>query len=487
MLVWAGVPLSQLSLSFPPLKMKTKAGQNKRLVSGQASFVRYVLVNRKPTADIIDNQNPPIHPPQVYRPVWISIQVPQDAEPGAYEGLLNVKSEIGTVPFPIRLTVKKSMLPSWKEWKFHLDLWQHPTTYSRYHDVTPWSDHHFAIMKPSLKRLAQCGQKAITCSIVEEAWNSQTFDWFPSMVTWTKHKNGTWSYDYTIFDKWVTFMMQEVGITGQIDCYSMVPWHLKFRYYDETTETFMDARFNPGTPAYDEFWGRFLKDFVAHLKAKGWLKKTNIALDERPDSLVRGAKETLSKYAPELGIVSAINRPSSISENFYSICPAIGHLNTITPDLLQQRRAKGLKTLYYVCCSPPRPNTFPFSPLAESAWLPIAAARYDLDGFLRWAYATWVENPMQSTDFVTWPSGDTNLVYPNDRSSLRFEVFRDGVEAFEKYHIVKAELEKTGNAAGLKKLQDALAPFTWTEGQKNDGHHTGAVRTFMAVLESLSQ
>lgn len=486
--VWAGVPLSQLSLTLTPF-------QNKRAVekklsspfSGEASFVRYVLVNSKPTADIIDNQNPPVHPARVYRPIWVSFNVPRDAAPGCYEGMLKVQSEIGFVSFPIRLTVKKSILPSWKDWKFHLDLWQHPITYSRYHDLTPWSDEHLAVMKPSLQRLAQMGQKAITCAIVEEAWNAQTFDWFPSMVLWEKHVDGTWSYDYTIFDKWVTFMMKDVGITGQIDCYSMVPWHLKFRYYDEASSKFMDAQLKPGTEEYDAFWGRFLKDFVAHLKSKGWLEKTKIALDERPDALVMGAKATIAKHAPELGIVSAINRPSAVSEDFYSICPIIGHLNAITPDLIQKRRAKGLKTLFYVCCSPARPNTFTFSPLAESAWLPIAAARYELDGFLRWAYATWVEDPMQSTDFVSWPSGDTNFVYPNNRSSLRLEVFRDGIEAFEKYHVVKAELEKAGDSEGLGKLKIALDPFTWAEGQKNNGQHLEAVRNFMAVLESLSQ
>ena len=94
---------------------------------------------------------------------------------------------------------------------------------------------------------------------------------------------------------------------------------------------------------------------------------------------------------------------------------------------------------------------------------------------------------MLSTDFVSWPSGDTNIVYPNNRSSLRLEAFRDGVEAFEKYHIVKAELEKARDTAGLAKLKTALEPFTWAEGQKNNGQHLEAVRTFMATLEALSQ
>lgn len=485
--VWAGVPLSQLSLALSPFKASGETGTTtQRALSGKASFVRYVLANNRPTADIIDHQNPPIHPAGVYRPVWVTLDVPSDAEPGAYHGMLRVQSEIGHVDFPLRLTVKKSTLPSWKDWRFHLDLWQHPNTYARYHDLTPWSEAHFAVMKPSLQRLAQLGQKVITCAIVEEAWGRVTFDWYPTMIVWKKHADGSWSYDYTLFDQWVTFMMNDVGITGQIDCYSMVPWHLKFRYFDEAASKFIDAHLKPGTPEYDAFWGSFLKDFVAHLKTKGWLQKTKIALDERPDALVIGAKATLAKYAPELGIVSAIDHPSAISADFYSICPFIRDLHLITPELIQNRRKKGLKTLSYVSCLPEHPNTFPFSPLAESAWLPIAVARYDLDGFLRWAYATWVENPMRSTDYTSWPSGDTNLIYPNNRSSLRLEVFRDGIEAFEKYHLVKAKLEKAGDTVGLQKLRAALEPFTWEEGQKNNGQHLEVVRTFMATLEALS-
>ena len=35
-------------------------------------------------------------------------------------------------------------------------------------------------------------------------------------------------------------------------------------------------------------------------------------LDERPDAMVRAAKNVLDKYAPEFKIVSAVNRPTAI-------------------------------------------------------------------------------------------------------------------------------------------------------------------------------
>ena len=37
-----------------------------------------------------------------------------------------------------------------------------------------------------------------------------------------KRADGTWAFDYTVFDRWVEFMMS-VGIDQQINCYSMVP------------------------------------------------------------------------------------------------------------------------------------------------------------------------------------------------------------------------------------------------------------------------
>ena len=39
-----------------------------------------------------------------------------------------------------------------------------------------------------------------------------------------KKLDGTWVYDYTVFDKWVEFMMNEVGIKDLISCYTMIPW-----------------------------------------------------------------------------------------------------------------------------------------------------------------------------------------------------------------------------------------------------------------------
>ncbi|MCH7227382.1 glycoside hydrolase domain-containing protein [Haloferula sp. A504] len=454
-------------------------------------FVRYTLADGVPQGDILDSASSLPLPAGRNRPVWIAIDVPADVPAGEYRGSLVVVSDSDRLEVPVRLRVLAAVLPPPDRWAFHLDLWQHPQAVARWHDVEPWSDLHLALLEPSMKRLADAGQKTITCSIIEEPWNGQTYDHFPSMIEWRKKADGSWSYDYSIFDRWVGFMSERCGLgEARIHCYSMLPWSLKFRYFDEAERRHVDLALQPGTPAFDEFWGSFLEDFTRHLKEKGWLERTRIAVDERPDAQMRGALATLAKHAPGLRVASAINHPSELLKDVDDMSPIINHTDRFPRELLDERRVAGHKTTFYVCTHPPRPNTFTFSPPAESEWLPLFSAANGFDGFLRWAYHSWVENPLVSTDFTSWPSGDCFLVYPGDRSSVRFERLRDGIETFEKIRLLRAHAAKSANLelkASLAKLDAELANFTWARGSQPGGHAEDVRRVNEIVLESLSE
>ncbi len=447
-------------------------------------FIRYTLANGKPQGDILDHAPSLPIAAGANRPVWITLDVPPDATPGEYRGDLAIRSDSATLKIPLRLRVLPAILPPPARWSFHLDLWQHPQAVARWHDVPAWSDAHLDLLEPSMKRLAAAGQKTITCSIIGEPWNGQTYDRFPSMIEWRKRADGSWHYDYSIFDRWVSFMSGRGGMPdARIHCYSMLPWSLKFRYYDEAEERHVDLPLQPGTPAYDEFWGSFLADFSRHLKSKGWWERARIAVDERPDAQMRGALATLAKHAPGLQVASAINHPSDLTKNVDDISPVISHTDRFPRQLLDERRAAGRKTTFYVCTSPPRPNTFTFSPPAESEWLPLFAAANGFDGLLRWAWHSWVENPLVSTDFTSWPSGDCFLVYPGDRSSVRFERLRDGIESFEKIRLLRERAAKSPNPS-LAELEKALATFTWERGAKPGGHTGDVARANELLLKA---
>lgn len=475
---------AQENVRFGPSELRS----GDQRIAIEPRFVRYTLADGVPQGDILDTASSLPLPAGRNRPVWIEIDVPADAPAGDYRGELRVVSDADRLAVPVRLRVLPAVLPPPTDWSFHLDLWQHPQAVARWHDVPAWSDLHLALLEPAMKRLADAGQKTITCSIIEESWGGQTYDHFPSMIEWRKKADGTWHYDYTVFDRWVGFMSDRCGLgEARIHCYSMLPWSLKFRYFDEAENRHVDLALQPGTPAFDEFWGSFLEDFTGHLKKTGWLERTRIAVDERPDAQMRGALATLAKHAPGLQVASAINHPSDLLKDVDDMSPIINHTDRFPRELLDERREAGHKTTFYVCTHPPRPNTFTYSPPAESEWLPLFSAANGFDGFLRWAYHSWVEDPLVSTDFTSWPSGDCFLVYPGDRSSVRFERLRDGIETFEKIRLLRAHAAKSANPelkSALAKLDQELTHFTWARGSQPGGHADDVRRVNEIVLEA---
>ena len=154
-------------------------------------------------ADRITDTNPTIVPMGGYRGLWLTVQVPQDAKPGTYKGYVELTCEGKTTKHGYTVKVLNRTLPAPSEWKFHLDLWQNPYAVARVHNVELWSKEHFDALRPYMLKLASAGQKAITATLIDRPWDGQTFDPFGSMVTWIKKADGTWLYDFTIFDRWV--------------------------------------------------------------------------------------------------------------------------------------------------------------------------------------------------------------------------------------------------------------------------------------------
>ena len=365
------------------------------------------------------------------RPVWIAINVPQDASAGLYKTDVEVVSGREKVVLPLELEVVNHTLHTPDKWSYHLDLWQHPSAVARAYGVELWSDAHFEAMRPLMKRLADAGQKVITTTVNKDPWNHQCYDAYEAMITWTKHSDGTWSYDYRIFDKWVQFML-DLGINREINCYSMVPWNCELEYVDEAAGKVVTVKADPGTEIFTELWTPFLVDFKKHLEKKGWLEIANIAMDERSPEAMQAAAEVLMACAPEMGFALADNHRSYKKFTMMrDVCVAIHH-SVVSQEDIDMRREQGFYTTFYVCCHPSFPNTFSVSQPYESELLGWYNIAHDYDGMLRWAYNSWAENPQYDSRFGKWISGDTYLVYPYNRSSVRFEKLIDGIEVAQK-------------------------------------------------------
>ena len=462
-------------ISFKTGELKSSSGGKIDAAQIRMRFVRYLLTDefaggcgyRKKedfavalVADAIDEVDQLPMEPKTTRPVWVTIDVPQNTEEGVYQGEIVVIPGKGDgLTFDISLNVQRHTLPSPGDWSYHLDLWQNPYAVARYHGVEPWSESHFEYLEPLVKMLANAGQKCITASIIDKPWNGQTEDPFESMIRWTKKADGSWQYDYSIFDQWIEFA-QKCGITKQINCYTMIPWELSFIYFDESVNAYDTLKASPGTEKYSALWKPFLKDFGNHLKEKKWFEKTTIAMDERPLEVMQEVIRLVKSVEPGFKISLAGNYHEEIAADIYDFCVASKF--TIPEEMMEMRLQKMMPTTYYTCCTEPYPNNFTFSPPAEGTWQGWHAASRGYSGYLRWAYNSWVKEPLLDSRFRAWPAGDTYLVYPEARTSIRFERLREGIQDYEKIRILKAKLQQAGNTEMFNRLTDILAEFEIT-------------------------
>ena len=269
-----------------------------------------------------------------------------------------------------------------------------------------------------------------------------------------KKLDGSWEYDYTVFDKWVDFMMNDIGINDLISCYTMIPWALSFDYYDQATNRIQFIEAKPGDAAYADYWGSFLKDFSRHLRAKGWFEKTAISMDERPLEAMQEAIKVIKQADPEFKITLAGNYHKEIQGDLYYLSIPYGH--KFPEDVKAERDRKGQISTVYTCCSEAFPNTFTFSNPAEAPWTILHAVAGGYDGYLRWAVNSWTKDPLRDSRFRTWAAGDTYSIYPGPRSSIRFERLVEGLQDAEKIRILCEELK----GSKLDKLNKTVAMFT---------------------------
>lgn len=418
------------------------------------------------------------------QPIWIKIHVPSNINSGKYKGVMTV-SGVNFKPMKLHLEVNvlKRILPNPKNWALHLDLWQNPYAVARYYQVPLWSQEHFDLLYPIMKMLADVGQRAITTSIMHKPWNGQTEDHFDSMITRIKRIDGSWSYDYAVFDKWVTFMMDKVGIDEMINCYTMIPWSLRFDYYDEATNRMQFVEAEPGDSAYTEYWETFLKDFSRHLRHKGWFEKTAISMDERPMEDMREAIKVIKNADPEFKISLAGGyHPEILSDLYYLSIP---YGQRYPEDVITKRRENGQISCVYTCCSEAFPNIFTFSDPAEAAWTVLHAVAGGYDGYSRWSINAWTADPLRDSRFRLFAAGDTYSIYPGPRSSIRFERLMEGLQNCEKINMLRKEFTSKNETKKLEKLDKALTKFTPEGLCKNQQSTAEAVSEINDLLNSL--
>lgn len=399
------------------------------------------------------------------QPVWITIDVPEDTAPGTYEGIIEVQTDqYDTFTFELDLEVHDEVIPDPEDFLFNLDVWINPFAVSDYHEVDPWSEEHWEKLQPYLEDMTQWGQKKILTTIVEKPWKvswlhdeyrEQTDAEFGSMIKWTLHSDGEWSFDYSIFDRYVEESLK-AGNGPTIVAYSMLVFRgdQRVTYYDEEKEELIEESMDLMEDRYEEVWTPFLESFSAHLKEKGWFEQTHLGFDERPSQLMDRVFSIIENAEPEFSDKIYISG-GVVDMEVADLNIEIVRFDDegIHQDIIE-RSSKGLPTRFYqTCCSGAHPNRFTFSPAVELQMIPWIALKFNFDGYVNWAYNHWPKDIYKNPVF-NFTQGDEYFVYPGEDgpvSSIRWELIREGIEDFE-----LAKILETNGTISSDQLNEAI-------------------------------
>lgn len=411
--------------------------------------------------------------------VYVILRTDVRTAPGVYHGKIRLylsrvtEAETLVGEIDVTLTVTACRVRSGRDTGFYLDLWQHPSNIARHADVRLWSDEHFAVMEQYLRSLSALGQRALTLVVSEIPWSGQNcveysesgsnlFEF--SIIPVRKHKDGTFSYDFSIMQTYID-IAASCGIRDELSLYGLVgvwthgifekvaedyPDGVRVRYLDECTGGYDYMRSADEIDAY-------VRALEAYFIRTGQIDRVRVAADEPSDvQAFRKSLEHLHAIAPSFKFKAAINHVEFIEEfgeNFYDFVPYLGCARDKL-DVLQgfKRTMPGKRFLWYTCCGPERPNYFLDSDLLEAYLIGILTHAYGLDGYLRWSYTVWTRDPMRDASYTYWRAGDMYIVYPGANGkpilSLRYYAI---MRAIQLYGLLKSYRRRYG-----KRRTDAL-------------------------------
>ncbi|RPH38265.1 DUF4091 domain-containing protein [bacterium] len=502
-LVWSPDTMLQVRFRIADLvsgKGKTIAKENLRLQK-----VQYVLSNFPYGEASVNCGESPYHgaflmpdklvplngaerfdlPGRTTRPVWLSISIPSNAQPGSYQGTIEVMSERESAVLKLNVNVQSMVLPPPHDWKFRLDLWQNPWAPARFYNVQPWSEEHKVILKNHLKMYAEAGGKYISTYVVHSPWSDASYRLEETMVESTRRKDGSWKFDYTIFDQYVQLAIK-TGIDKAITIYTPIPWGNRFRYLDEVNGNYVYEVWSPDSKEFKLFWHAFLGELQRHLSAKGWLDRTYLGINENELSQTIAAIKVIKEHSPQWKITYAGDWHPELDTLLDDYSCVFGKEPSIRD--IRERTARGSTSTYYVCCTPPQPNTFVSSCPAEGRWLGWYSASREYDGLLRWAYDAWPADPGRDARHVYWAAGDCFLVYPGAASSVRFEKLREGIIDFEKIATLRKKGAKSSDKTSkalLQELDDVLRSMAVTT-HFEEGYFISSLRKGEEIVRKLS-
>ena len=143
------------------------------------------------------------------RPIWLSLRVPADAEPGSYRGSVEIRAEgVPPIRLPVEAEVADWRLSEPKSFQALIGCEENPYGVAKQYGVPLWSDGHFRLLEASFRQLGRVGDKWLNVPVISRTEFGNRDD---SMIRWRRSKDGALAFDYAILDRYLDLAAAHCG------------------------------------------------------------------------------------------------------------------------------------------------------------------------------------------------------------------------------------------------------------------------------------
>ncbi|KKM62286.1 hypothetical protein LCGC14_1523200, partial [marine sediment metagenome] len=236
------------------------------------------------------------------QPYWISVQIPKDAAAGQYTGTVTVRAR-GVAPkvLPLTIEVMDWTLPDPNQFQTVVGLEQSPYGVAKQYNVTLWSDEHFGLIEASMKQLARVGNDWLIVPCIRKTQFGNRDD---QMIRWTRKRDGTLAFDFSIMDRYVDLAQKHWGTLSVISLVVAAGNQLDvgFNVMDEASGKVQVLQVcDPKGGLIEARKGdlaAFAKAVHKHMKARNLLQSTYWGFTWDNTGNPAGLKEFLAETAP---------------------------------------------------------------------------------------------------------------------------------------------------------------------------------------------
>ena len=219
-------------------------------------------------------------------PVWLTVRVPKDAAPGAYEGTLRVAAEgLPPVEIPVRVGVSEWIVPDPKNFRVANFAYHASDAVAQHYGVPLWSDRHFELMGQSLALLAEINSRQAIVNLAVSFYGGNKGDFSnsnaESMIRWIRQPDGSFKYDCTILDRYLDLVarIMDKPALVRVNCWGesrkaegkLSGGEFPVTVFDPATGKLDTlAQPTPGTEEGYTFWKPVLDVVRKKMEARGW-------------------------------------------------------------------------------------------------------------------------------------------------------------------------------------------------------------------------